>query len=97
MQRLHSALYYPQCWLGHRHTIPVQVGETVGRGDVILSVMDFPFHMGKRNQLFFNLFSEYMWNDYTHGVRFEGEVNEDIVAFSPGFNCAINFNFAIIK
>jgi hypothetical protein len=30
-------------------------------------------------------------------MHFEGEVNEDIDAFSPGFDCAINCNFAIIN
>jgi hypothetical protein len=59
--------------------------------------MDVPLHMGKEEESIFNLFSEYVWNSYTHGMNFEGDTIDDIHAFAPGLDCAINCNLALIN
>lgn len=77
----------PGAGLGIYTATEKQPGDSVGRGDVCLPVMDANWHNDQKPV--FNPFSDYYWAGYVMGMGREVE-STDIEAYCPGLDCAIN-------
>jgi hypothetical protein len=110
-QRSSGRKKYPKCGLYlAESTIPnAGVGiftaeekepmDTLGTGDVCIPNIDIKYHNDiflKMHGQVFNPFKAYYWSGYLMGMIGESHAN-DVEAYCPGLDCAINCNIALIN
>ena len=83
----------PNAGLGIFTSVPKEKGEAVGNGDITLPLVDIYWN---NDDDFFYPFVDYVWDGTTMGMQQEVETN-DIDAYWPGLDCAINCNIALLN
>jgi hypothetical protein len=100
----------PGAGLGIFTALEKEQGDSVGAGDVCLPVMEMNWHQSKsgnngingrnndnnHDHDYFNPFSDYYWAGAVMGMQREVE-SDDIEAYCPGLDCAINCHLALIN
>jgi hypothetical protein len=70
-------------------------GDSIGRPDICIPVIDMNWHMGGESK-FFNPLGDYFWTGHVMGMSSETD-GEDIEALCPGLDCAVNCNIGLIN
>ena len=83
----------PKAGLGIFSSIPRNVGDTVGDGDVCVPIIDVNWFHGED---MFNPYSDYVWAGEEQGMLMESN-SFDIEAMCPGLDCAINCHAALVN
>jgi hypothetical protein len=84
--------------LGMFTTRPLNVGDYVGNGEVVIPMVEVPFYNGNKEELF-NPFVHYYWKGSEKGLHgiIADDRSHEINAFVPGLDAAINCNLALIN
>jgi hypothetical protein len=79
--------------LGIFSAVTKEKGDPVGSGDVCLPLFDIFWH--NDNDFFFPM-NDYVWDGRVMGMGLEAE-DDDINAYWPGMDCAVNCNLALLN
>lgn len=82
----------PGAGVGIFTAVEKQIGDTVGRGDICIPVIDMYWHADGITQPF----SDYFWSGDTMGMSHETD-SDDVEALCPGLDCAINCHLALVN
>jgi hypothetical protein len=85
----------PGAGLGIYSGLNKRVGETLGRPDLCIPVIDMNWHNGGEDS-FFNPFGDYYWAGDVMGMASETD-SADIEALCPGLDCAVNCHIGLIN
>ena len=83
----------PGAGLGIFSGIPKEEGDLIGNGDVCLPLLDIDWH---NDHDFFFPMSDYVWDGRIMGMEFEVD-DDDINAYWPGLDCAVNCHLALLN
>ena len=78
----------PNAGMGIFSRIERKVGDLVGDGDVAIPILDLSLHMSEKEP-YFNPTGNYLWDGTNMGMGTE-VWSEDVNAYWPGINCAVN-------
>jgi hypothetical protein len=71
----------------------MEEGDVIGNGDVCLPLLDIYWH---NDHKFFFPMRDYVWDGRIMGMGLEVE-DDDINAYWPGMDCAVNCNIALVN
>jgi hypothetical protein len=84
----------PNAGLGIFTAIPLEPGENIGHGDVMIPIVDMDLYMrGKYSWMIGN----YTWEGESCGMAHESSRAGGVTGFGPGLDGAINCNLALIN
>jgi hypothetical protein len=86
----------PGAGLGIFSGVTKDVGDTVGNGDVCIPFLDIYWHNDGKNDKFFFPMADYVWDGRVMGMQMEVE-DDDINAYWPGLDCAVNCHLALLN
>jgi hypothetical protein len=83
----------PGAGLGIFSGVTKHAGDSVGNGDVCIPFLNIYWH--NDNEFFFPM-SDYVWDGNFMGMQMEGK-EDDINAYWPGLDCAVNCHLALLN